>query len=295
MYVNAIEEVKRFTRPIFTITRNYQEKIVSPGAATFFFVNEIGCAITCKHVIDLIGNKANIYAHYNKFLEEKAAIGKNNYNKRVKDLEARFNLTSDSIIQLEEQFLGVSQNNYMRYHWINHPIYDLSIIVFDDFEKPAYESHAVFVKDSSRLKQGKFLCRLGFPFPEFTNYRYNDTTDNIEWIAEGHISSPIFPIEGMLTRHILEESGKTVGIELSTPGLRGQSGGPLFDENGFICGMQSATNHLHLGFDMKNFEYRTGGKKIKVNNQPFLHVGHCIHADIIKEFLTLNSIKFYEE
>ena len=58
--------------------------------------------------------------------------------------------------------------------------------------------------------------------------------------------------------------------------------------------MQSSTNHLHLGFDMKNFEYKTGGKVIKVTNQPFLHVGHCIHADIIKEFLTTNKIHFYE-
>ena len=85
----------------------------------------------------------------------------------------------------------------------------------------------------------------------------------------------------MLTRNLVE-STKIIRLELSTPGLRGQSGGPLFDEDGLICGMQSSTNHLHLGFDMKNFEYKTGGKTIKVTNQPFLHVGHCIHANIIK-------------
>jgi hypothetical protein len=97
----------------------------------------------------------------------------------------------------------------------------------------------------------------------------------------------------MLTRNLID-AGKVFGIELSTPGLKGQSGGPLFNEQGLICGMQSMTNHLHLGFDMKNAEHKIGGKTIKVTNQPFLHVGHCIHADVIKEFLTANSIRFYE-
>ena len=86
-----------------------------------------------------------------------------------------------------------------------------------------------------------------------------------------------------------------MGFELSTPGLRGQSGGPAFNQQGLICGMQSRTNHLHLGFDMKGFEYKANGVSTKVNNQPFLHVGHCIHVDIIKDFLKSNNIKYYEE
>ena len=55
MFVNAIEEVGRFTRPIHTITRNYNETVVSPGAATLFFVNELGVAITCRHVMEVLG------------------------------------------------------------------------------------------------------------------------------------------------------------------------------------------------------------------------------------------------
>ena len=112
--------------------------------------------------------------------------------------------------------------------------------------------------------------------------------------TEGQSGTPRFPIEGMLTRNLLNE-GEVFGLELSTPGLRGQSGGPLFDKNGLICGMQSQTNALHLGFDMKNFQYESNGDTIKVNNQPFLHVGHCIHVDIIKDFLNSNSVNYYEE
>lgn len=70
MFVKAIEEVGKFTRPIHTISRNYNEKTVNPGAATLFFVNENGCAVTCRHVIELIGNRAGII-HTMKLLLKK--------------------------------------------------------------------------------------------------------------------------------------------------------------------------------------------------------------------------------
>jgi hypothetical protein len=167
-------------------------------------------------------------------------------------------------------------------------------LVFENFRNPLYQHHARFLKDSSVLKQGVFLCRLGFPFPEFTNFRYDDITDDIEWTQSGQTETPRFPIEGMLTRHLANE-GEIMGIELSTPGLRGQSGGPLFNQAGLVCGMQYSTGHLHLGFDMKNFELNSNGRSLKVTNQPFLHVGHNIHVDIIKSFLKSNHIQFHEE
>ena len=160
-------------------------------------MNENGVAVTCKHVIDLIGSRQNINAHYNNFAKEKTAIGKDKHNKRITELAAKYNYRSDSIIQLNEMFVGVTNEQTLSYRWINHPKYDLSIIIFDNFKNPAYQSHAVFLKDTSVLKQGKNLCRLGYPFPEFTNFRYNETNDMIEWATTGKIETPRFPIDGM--------------------------------------------------------------------------------------------------
>ena len=88
MFVNAIDEVAKFTRPIHTITRFYGETIVNPGTSTLFFVNELGCAITCRHVMDFLGTREAINKQYNDFKAEKDTIGKNNkYNKRLKELE----------------------------------------------------------------------------------------------------------------------------------------------------------------------------------------------------------------
>jgi len=295
MFVNAIEEVSKFTRPVYTITRIYKDALLNPGTATLFFVNENGFAVTCKHVIDLIANRQAINDNYEKFKAEKNLIGKNNkYNQRVRALEERYNFKPDTIIQVQELFVDVTSDPTISYKWITHPKYDLAILIFENFKNSKYQSYAKFVKDSSILKQGLFLCRLGYPFPEFNNFQLNNATDTLEWLNSGQIGSPRFPIEGMLTRHLVD-GGETVGIELSTPGLRGQSGGPLFTKEGFVCGLQASTNHLHLGFDMKNFEYKTNGRTIKVTNQPFLHVGHCIHVDVVKKFLKENSVKYYEE
>ena len=172
---------------------------------------------------------------------------------------------------------------------------DLAIIEFKGFDKILYNAHAKFLRDGTKIKQGKSLCRLGFPFPEFNNFRHNTELDDIEWTTTGNANSPSFPIDGIVTRFIADAGTTDIsGIEMSTPGLRGQSGGPLFDSNGVVYGMQSATKHLHLGFEIKDQEVMQETKKVKVSNSPFLHVGVCVHVDKIKEFLTEKKISFSE-
>ncbi len=58
--------------------------------------------------------------------------------------------------------------------------------------------------------------------------------------------------------------------------------------------MQSMTNHLHLGFDLENAEILRQGRRVKVSNYPFLHVGHCVHVERITEFLRGNGVRFFE-
>ena len=97
----------------------------------------------------------------------------------------------------------------------------------------------------------------------------------------------------MFTRHLADDTGKLYGVEISTPGLKGQSGGPLFSSNGIIYGIQSMTNHLHLDFDLVKEKMTICGKQTTINNQPFLHIGQCVHVDVIKEFLDMQKIKYY--
>ena len=294
MFESAIENVLQFTRPLHSITRTYGG-LISPGTATFFFVNDTGVAVTCKHVLDLIPAADNINQAFLKFKTERDKLPMDNkHRQHLQGLELKYKYSKETTVQLKNNFLNCFDTiEQIVCH--AHPTLDLAIMEFKGFNKIFYTSHAHFIKDSSTIKQGKYLCRIGFPFPEFNNFKHNPVTDDIEWTNTGNPNSPSFPIDVIVTRFVADANTSGItGIEMSTPGLRGQSGGPLFDTNGKVYGMQSATNHLHLGFDIKDKEVIHEGKKSKISNHPFLHVGICVHADRIKEFLRQHNISFTE-
>lgn len=294
MFENAIETVAAFTRPIHTILRTYTGKKIIPGSATLFFINNEGYAITCKHVTDLLVSSEKINQTYAAFKKERDNIPKDGkFKTRLKGLEIKYNYSAGTVIQIKNTFLDcVDTMSGFTSH--THPKADLAILKFNDYKKLHYTGYAKFLKDASKIKQGNFLCRLGFPFPEFTNFKYNEAADDIEWTTAETQSPPRFPIEGMVTR-FLAEAKQLYGIELSTPGLRGQSGGPLFNEKGIVYGMQFSTKHLHLGFDIIDKEILINNNTKKVSDYSFIHLGQCVHVNIIKDFLREKNISFYEE
>ncbi|WP_299252975.1 serine protease [uncultured Cytophaga sp.] len=294
MFVEAIDKVSNYTRPIHTIMRTYGGKQIIAGAATMFFVNNLGYAVTCKHVVDMLIASENINQQYAAFKAERDRLPNDSkYKSNLKGLELKYKFTPETVIQIKITFVdAVDQMSGFTMHL--HPTLDLAILKLNDFKKVMYTDVAVFKKNGAEIKQGETMCRLGFPFPEFTNFRFNEAADDIEWTAEGVTHSPRFPIDGMVTRFLADPSG-IVGIELSTPGLKGQSGGPLFNKSGYVCGMQSSTKHLHLGFDLIETEILINNKLKKVTDYSFIHLGQCVHVDQIKAFLDEHKIMYNEE
>ncbi len=294
MFVEAIESVDQFTRPIHFILRYYTGSDIVPGTATLFFVNEDGYAVTCRHVARQILYANAVYENYVKFSAELRRFERDpGLNRHKQFLESKYKINAETPVRILFNFVNcVSSYKGLTVHL--HPTQDLAIIQFRDFESLQYNGFARFLRDSRMVKQGRYLCRLGYPFPEFTNYGYNKDINDIEWLKTGRVTTPSFPIDGIITRHI-GGNNEITGIEMSTPGLRGQSGGPLFDRNGVIYGMQSSTRHLHLGFDQINREVTTDGQRKRVSNYPFLNVGQCVHVDVIKHFLREKKVQYYEE
>ena len=268
MFVNAIDIVGGFTRPIFTIGRRYASAQVDPGSATLFFINEDGWALTCKHVAQMIIDAGNIEKKYSEFRQKKMEIPQGyNFDDQLKALEELYKYNDQTLGQLKVNFVDCV-DKIQSFQCKIHPTIDMALIRFEGWDKLGYKGHAVFAADGSLAKQGKFLCRLGYPFPEFKNFKYDVERDDIIWTGEGMKTSPRFPVEGMVTRLIGTNEG-IAGIEMSTPGLRGISGGPLFDANGTVYGMQSGISKLNLG--------------------------QCIHVDVIKAFLLKEGVKFYDD
>lgn len=295
MFVNAVETATKYTRPFLSISRAYGLSEVMPGCATFIIVNDEGWALTCKHVAEQIRVAEDLYKRYNAFKAELNAIPKSDrhYKALVKALEKKYHYEKKKRILIQQRnHFGDVVDVSKGIECILHPKYDLALIHFVGFSKVLCNQYPVFAKNSTVLSQGMSLCRLGYPYPEFNNFRYNEASDDIEWTIIGKTRTPLFPIDGILTRFCADQNNRVVEIEMSTPGLKGQSGGPLFDVNGIIYGIQSCTVSLPLGFDQENREVIVNGVSKRVNDYSFIHLGRCIHIDVIKEFLDTHGVKY---
>jgi hypothetical protein len=289
MFVGAIETASKFTRPVHTIVRYWDTTEVVPATATLFIVNGQGWALTCKHVAQLILARG-ISERYARFKADCAASKKKSRS-TINQIGQQHGYKKGEIVELQNLLVNCVDGP-LEMDSILHSTADLALIKFRGYKKLLCDHFPVFAADGRDLKPGKVLCRLGFPFPEFTNFRYNNNADQIEWTKEGRNTTPRFPLEGMVTRN-LHDGDKIFGFELSTPGLKGQSGGPAFDSEGRIWGVQFATNHLDLDFDV-NMEVIRAGKKRRVLDYAFLRVGYAVHIDLIKDFMHENSVTFQE-
>lgn len=292
MFVEAIERVAEFTRAIHSIARLWGAKNVIPGSSTLFFINRDGWAMTCAHVAKQFIDGQQITDRFAEFKRERENLSQGKNRHAVNMLEKKFGYKPGHPLELHTRLIGCVEgplNLDIKFH----PSLDVALLKFNGFTKLLCDRFPTFARDGDSLKQGKSLCRLGFPFPEFSNYGYDDATDSIGWTQTGQDLTPRFPMDGMLTRHVAGEGGQLIAFELSTPGIRGQSGGPVFETAGKICGMQSLTKHLDLEFDV-DLEVQRGASRRRVQESAFLHVGGCIHVNVLKDFMRANGVQFNE-
>jgi hypothetical protein len=294
MFARGIETALKFTRPIRTISRTYGSTLIQAGASSLFFVNNEGWALTCRHVAKQIAISNKVLTRKMSFEKELLSLPAGKSRKKwKKELEKKHNLTPYETYEIYNSFVNCVEGRLNAEIRVHKEI-DVALIHFNNYSKLLCDTFPVFISDDLFVKAGRSVCRLGYPFAEFKNYEYNKEEDKIRWTTEGRKDTPFFPVEGMITRQLRGKGSKLIGFEISTPGLRGQSGGPAFDIDGRIFGMQAATGHLDMNFDIEQ-EVIRGGKKKKIQDYAFLHVGHCIHVSVLKEFMTENGVKFTEK
>ena len=185
MFEVAIERAAKFTRAIHTITRNFDSEVVHPGAATLFFVNAEGWALTCKHVAELVAASDGVNAKYSQFKNEVQRLVTGGKKVKVAKREAqnKFGFYDGTTIQIKNSFIDcidANSNGEMRLH----PSLDLALIHFQNWQTP-FTDFALFPRETNSFKAGKFICRLGYPFPEFNNFEYSRLDDDIKWTTNG--------------------------------------------------------------------------------------------------------------
>lgn len=292
MFQTAIEKVTAFTRPILSIQRQFGSQKIHPGAASLFFINEEGWALTARHVAEQLPFAENLRTRREAYQAERAQIaGRKGEKQLLRTLGKKYGFDRGKPYEMQNQIVDCVDGDGTQIEVRVHPNLDLALVHFTG--KIVCDTFPTFPVDPSNMKPGMFLCRIGYPFPEFNNFAYDQVNDRIHWTENGKANTPRFPLEGMLNRFIAVQNDERIAFELSTPGLRGQSGGPVFDMDGVVWGMQVATAHLDLDYDVDlTVERPTITKHIQ--ESALLHVGICMHVDVIKEFMRANGVKFQE-
>ena len=276
MFADACEKAMKFTRPVLISSRTFDGRTIS-GCATFFVINRDGWALTAGHVF-----KENI-----QHKEDRKRIDEYN-SKKDSDPE----LKPDPNWLTNTSFWWGWDNVRVSEAYINLDV-DIAVCKLDGFRPEMVKEYPVF-KDPSNMRPGTSLCRLGFPFIRDVT-EFDDATASFR-IKKGVLPIAFFPNEGIHTRNILTGRSADGGfeklyVETSSPGIKGQSGGPIFDKNGYIAGMQVFTQHFALDFRPSV----TNAKGETVEENQFMNIGVGVHVKTIKAILDSKGIRYDEE
>lgn len=282
MFADAYAIASDYTWPVVISSRLYNGSL-SVGMGSLVVLNKDGWFMTAGHIVSSImkhhADKKEIYEYQSQKseIENSAMLNSKKRKQKLRQLQE-----NPSWITHHSYWWG--RSNLTANNLTFEPTLDLAIGQLEPFD-PSWVKHYPIIKNPNMLRPGTSLCKLGFPFND-TKVTFDEQTSTFN-IVSGNLTR--FPIEGIFTReHHEVHAGKTYKfIETSSPGLRGQSGGPIFDANGILWAIQVKTRHFNLGFA----PIVKRDNKDVVEHQ-FLNVGIGVHPEVLIETLKERSIKF---
>ncbi|MDY0293879.1 MAG: trypsin-like peptidase domain-containing protein [Candidatus Methanomethylophilaceae archaeon] len=283
MFADACERAARFTRPVIISTRQADGKVTA-GCGAFVVLNEDGWIVTAGHIFDSLLQFQNDQRKMEEVSGLNASLSRRPGSPAAGVRNDPSWLTNHSFWWGHD---GVKLTNV----YVNRQI-DVALGRMEPFDPAWIQEYPVF-KDAAKMRPGTSLCRLGFPFINVESEF--DPSKNAFRIKKGVLPMPLFPNDGIHTRNISRGRSKDgnyemLYVETSSPGLKGQSGGPIYDKECRIAGIQVQTAHLPLGFH-PSVEFN--GEKVTENQ--FLNVGVGIHVKTLTEILRSKNIRFLSE
>ena len=283
MYKKSIKDNSKYLVPFVEGLKYYGSDEIEHGIGTMIILNEHGDVLTCKHVAERFIFNEQLSSKYRIMSQELKEASK----RERKQLEKEYNLKDDTIV-LSNIHLPFDIKNNFSINIILHNFLDLAVIRFEGLNIKL-DNYPVFSKELP--EQGQSVCKLGFAFPEYDIYEYSKEKDSIVLKNDRVEHYPLFPMDGIVTRLVMDDQKHLSMFETSTPGLRGQSGGPVFSPEGLIYGIQSMTSHLDLNFDVDQVVKR-GYEEKRITFTPFINLGICVASSEIVKFLEDNHIEF---
>lgn len=280
-----------YTRPVVISSRTVKGECRSSVGACVI-VNREGWFLTVAHLFSLVQQQSAAAQAYRKYRSDVRAMDHDIASTRLyrKKKLHHFEVPRPDSVRDHSVWWGVDRAQACDVKLV--PAADLALGRLEPFDPDSVTRYPVFKTPGPDYHPGRSLCRLGFALHEIVPVY--DEEKGVFILPEGSTPLPLFPLEGMLTRILIARSPALDGkagaeenglfIETSSPGLRGQSGGPIFDPEGAVWGLQSHTRHYSLGFQPP-----VPGRG-HVEHQ-FLNAGVGVHAQPILELLDRNGIE----
>jgi hypothetical protein len=291
MFGEACERARHYTCPYVGLRRKHDGTVISSVAA-FIVVNDRGWCITAKHLFDEIARAeqsivgaAGLDDRISALKSQKGGDAKHR-NRELGTLEHERRESLSNRVEIWAAGSDWATRSPRAMDVRLHPVADVATFKLEPFTPPSDQMYPVF--RSTALTAGVSICRIGFPWHTVEADFANNNFD-----VKSGFPAPFFALDGMISRFASEETpdgAHVTYIQTSTPGLRGQSGGPVFDVEARLCGLQSLTTHFDLGFDAV---YQRDGKP-QIERQ-FLNVGQAVHVDDIAKFLDEQGVSYTAE
>lgn len=272
MFTRACAEGNRFTFPVVISSRRWSGRVES-GVACFVLLNDGGWIVTSAHVFAGLQEATN---HAPLIAAHAAEIAR---------IDADAAMSAGQKEATVERHSRRADPNWMTHHsmwWAKDGVRvvdlyadgdrDLAVGRLEPFDPPPDQVYPVLKRPDRSFDPGRSLVRIGHPFHQIAVSF--DAATNAFAINKSQL--PKFPLDGIFTRTVLlSQDGRPPRryVETSSPGLRGQSGGPLLDTDARLWGIQSRTEHIALGF---NPEIEVGGTRQTVPQ--FINLGWASHV-----------------
>lgn len=290
MFAKALKKVYSYTKPVLTV-RILHSQQAQVQCATFVIVNADGWVLTAAHILKDIGTPAQQAQAIQSYDNQVAQINSKGLSntQRKKQLAG---LLCDPNWLDEIEYLWYGDQAQIEAYFLDEPA-DLALVKLKNLDTSNVTEFPIFKNPSDAFDVGTALCRVGCPFP-IIDAKVDRVRKTFEITGDTQI--PMFPIEGIHTREkvhrlVDKDTGALIRdvsfIETSSPGLLGQSGGPIVDTEGVVWGLQSHTSNLDLGFSPK---HQQNGKQV-VEHQ-FLNVGFGAHVREIIGLLQSQQVSF---
>jgi hypothetical protein len=287
MFSKAYSEAIAYTRPIILLVRTEDDR-VNAGIGSYIVLNRDGWILTAAHILGVAIRIQNDADQRRKFREAVDNIESNqSISHKVKRRMVRELPRNDKWIKNYSFVFAGGPAQITGQAFIDGTA-DIAVAQLSTLEGLNISGFPRFPKLGEGITPGTSLCTLGFPFQGLSatfdeqSNRFN--LGQIPLLA-------FFPSEGMHTRGVMiveQPANRTVPfVETSSPGLKGQSGGPIFDVNGIVRAIQSRTAAYSLDIAPV---VKEDGKETKEHQ--FIQVGMGCHAEHIAQFLTQNGIAF---